>query len=81
MEKPKDDLAAVKELKKKIFGKNEKTRRKRKGPKGPNPLSVRKKQKRISDPRKTDSSTSNGKRRRKRRKMQSSGTGSLSNNQ
>lgn len=82
MEKPKDDLAAVKELKKKIFGRNEKTRRKRKGPKGPNPLSVRKKQKRISDLRKSDPSarTSNGKRRRKRRKMQSSGTDGLSNN-
>uniref|UniRef100_A0A0R3RSI5 rRNA-processing protein UTP23 homolog n=1 Tax=Elaeophora elaphi TaxID=1147741 RepID=A0A0R3RSI5_9BILA len=47
IEKPKDQLLEVNELKKAVFGEDEKPRRKRKGPKGPNPLSVKKKKKKV----------------------------------
>ncbi|KAM3728109.1 rRNA-processing protein [Dirofilaria immitis] len=47
LEKPKDQLLELSKLKKAIFGKDERPRRKRKGPKGPNPLSVKKKKIRL----------------------------------
>uniref|UniRef100_A0A915PVD6 rRNA-processing protein UTP23 homolog n=1 Tax=Setaria digitata TaxID=48799 RepID=A0A915PVD6_9BILA len=69
IEKPKDELLDVKELKKAVFGEVEKPRRKRKGPKGPNPLSVKKKKLQSAT---TDEKSSTGVRtfasRRRRRK-------------
>ncbi|VDM99417.1 unnamed protein product [Thelazia callipaeda] len=47
VEKPKDELKQVKELKKAVFGEEKRLIRKRKRAKGPNPLSVKKKKKKI----------------------------------
>lgn len=71
MEKPKDELQHVKELKKVVFGHNEIQKRKRKGPKGPNPLSVKRKKRKKTDVVREinlDARTASGKRRRRRKK-------------
>ncbi|OZC08004.1 hypothetical protein X798_05000 [Onchocerca flexuosa] len=77
IEKPKDELLEINELKKALFGESEKPRRKRKGPKGPNPLSVKKKKRKIqltNNEQKLESSakTAASKRRRRRKKMEGS---------
>ncbi|KAL3990075.1 Fcf1 family protein [Acanthocheilonema viteae] len=78
IEKPKDQLFEVSELKKAVFGEDEKPRRKRKGPKGPNPLSVKKKKKKThltSNHQELGPNAKTGalKRRRRRRKKRSEG--------
>ncbi|EFO18753.1 hypothetical protein LOAG_09740 [Loa loa] len=75
IEKPKDQLIEVNELKKAVFGKEEKPRRKRKGPKGPNPLSVKKKKRKIQltnihQELQPSAKTASSKRRRRKRKRE-----------
>ncbi|KAK6113434.1 Fcf1 family protein [Brugia pahangi] len=67
IEKPKDQLTEVNELKKAILGEDEKPRRKRKHPKGPNPLSVKKKKKKIQMTSIQPAAKTSRKRRRKKK--------------
>ncbi|CAG9533842.1 unnamed protein product [Cercopithifilaria johnstoni] len=77
IERPKDQLLEINELKKTVFGEGEKPKRRRKGPKGPNPLSVKKKKthfisihQELGPNAKTASSKRRRRKRRERRERQ-----------
>ncbi|VDK74961.1 unnamed protein product [Litomosoides sigmodontis] len=78
VEKPKNQLLEVNKLKRAVFGEAEKPKRKRKGPKGPNPLSVKKKKKKdhltsVHQELGPNEKTATPKRRRRRRKERREG--------
>uniref|UniRef100_A0A0M3IP47 rRNA-processing protein UTP23 homolog n=1 Tax=Ascaris lumbricoides TaxID=6252 RepID=A0A0M3IP47_ASCLU len=74
MERPKDELDAIKALKKQIMGDEVMKKRKRKKISGPNPLSVKKKKRKVVEPViHKDSLVKKRRHRKKKRRMEENG--------
>lgn len=73
IDSPKDNLSALKALKKEVLGEQEPRKKKRKRVKGPNPLSVKKKKKSVAPVKRigaqSGTRTAAGKRRRRKKQL------------